>query len=277
MERYFIKIRDKKVRVTEWGEKSHPVIFCLHGLGSTSLSFIEIAEALQHEYRIISIDAPGHGRTESFDSEEDYEMKAMVRWLKEVHQKLELEELYFLSHSWGSFVALFYVDAFPNPVVGSILLDGGYQTKRLGNQTVEEEVAFYEKDFEESVESWDTFLDVAVFAPGARRSDSLKLAGEDLALKKDGKFYWHARGLTAAAIVRAMHKDETADLYHRLPSDLLLLRATQPVHMEVQRKKTSSIFEKETGAEVVEVAGTSHMMHWDRPQRIVQYIRNQWS
>ncbi|MYL48131.1 alpha/beta fold hydrolase [Halobacillus litoralis] len=277
MERYFIKIRNKKVRVTEWGEQSHPVIFCLHGLGSTSLSFIEIAEILQNEYRIISIDAPGHGQTEPFDEVEEYEMKAMASWLKEVHQELDLEKFYFLSHSWGSFVALFYVDAFPNPVLGSILLDGGYQTKRLGNQTVEEEVAFYEKDFEEALESWETFIDVAVFAPGARRSDSLRLAGVDLALKENGKFYWHARGRTAASIVRAMHKDETADLYHRLPSNLLLLRATQPEHMEKQRNKTASIFEKETGARVVEVPGTSHMMHWDRPERIVQYIRNQWS
>ncbi|MGR9049546.1 alpha/beta fold hydrolase [Halobacillus faecis] len=276
MDRYFIKVRDKKVRVTEWGEKSHPVIFCLHGLGSTSLSFIEVAEALQNEYHVISIDSPGHGQTDPFHTGEEYEMKAMVRWLKDVHHELNLEEFYFLSHSWGSFLALFYVDAYPNDVLGSILLDGGYQTKRLGTQTVEEEVDFYEKDFEGSVESWETFLDDAVFAPGARRSNSLKIAAEDLALKKDGRFYWHARGRTAASMVRAMHKDEAADLYYRLPTNLLLLRATQPESMETQRKKTASIFEKETGAEVVEVPGASHMLHWDRPGLVVQYIRNQW-
>ena len=45
------------------GNNEKPVIFCLHGLGSTSLSFIEIAEELKEEYRFISVDAPGHGKT----------------------------------------------------------------------------------------------------------------------------------------------------------------------------------------------------------------------
>ena len=45
------------------GNNEKPVIFCLHELGSTSLSFIEIAEELKEEYRFISVDAPGHGKT----------------------------------------------------------------------------------------------------------------------------------------------------------------------------------------------------------------------
>ncbi|MBA2176215.1 hypothetical protein H0266_15060 [Halobacillus locisalis] len=44
MKRYFIH-----ERVTEWGEKRRPVILCLHGLGSTGLSFIEIAEELKDD------------------------------------------------------------------------------------------------------------------------------------------------------------------------------------------------------------------------------------
>ncbi len=38
---------DKTIHITEWGQQDHPVIFCLHGLGSTALSFIEIAEELE--------------------------------------------------------------------------------------------------------------------------------------------------------------------------------------------------------------------------------------
>jgi pimeloyl-ACP methyl ester carboxylesterase len=65
MKRYFINDGEINVHVTEWGDTNKPVIFCLHGLGSTSLSFIEIAEKLKMEFRIISIDAPGHGKTEN--------------------------------------------------------------------------------------------------------------------------------------------------------------------------------------------------------------------
>lgn len=53
MNRYYINDDDINVHITEWGNKEKPVIFCLHGLGSTGLSFIEIAEELKGEYRII--------------------------------------------------------------------------------------------------------------------------------------------------------------------------------------------------------------------------------
>ncbi|KFN03510.1 alpha/beta hydrolase family protein [Bacillus clarus] len=67
MKRYFINNEKINVHITDWGNKNKPVIFCLHGLGSTSLSFIEIAEQLKEDYRLISIDAPGHGKTGTFE------------------------------------------------------------------------------------------------------------------------------------------------------------------------------------------------------------------
>ena len=113
------------------GNNDKPVIFCLHGLGSTSLSFIEIAEELKEEYRFISVDAPGHGKTPPFERTEDYEMQNLANWLNEIINELRIEYFYFLSHSWGSFVALFYLLHHSEKVQGSILIDGGYQTKRL--------------------------------------------------------------------------------------------------------------------------------------------------
>ena len=47
LNRYFVNDGKIDVYVTEWGEKDKPIIFCLHGLGSTSLSFIEVAEKLK--------------------------------------------------------------------------------------------------------------------------------------------------------------------------------------------------------------------------------------
>ncbi|KFM99242.1 alpha/beta hydrolase fold family protein [Bacillus clarus] len=50
-----------------------------------------------------------------------------MKWLDEVLHTLEIEKFYFLSHSRGSFVALFYLLEHPEKVLGSILIDGGYQ------------------------------------------------------------------------------------------------------------------------------------------------------
>ena len=67
-------------------------------------------------------------------------MHNLANWLNEIINELRIEYFYFLSHSWGSFVALFYLLNYPEKVQGSILIDGGYQTKRLREETLEEEL-----------------------------------------------------------------------------------------------------------------------------------------
>lgn len=277
LERYFINDGEIDVHVTEWGKKSGPVIFCIHGLGSTSLSFIEIAEELKSEYRIISIDAPGHGKTAPFNDSEKYETPVLANWLDHVIEILKIREFYFLTHSWGSFVALYYLMNHSEKVMDTILIDGGYQTKRRRSSTVEEEVKYYEKDFEEHVETWEDFLEVAVYGE-ARRSSLLDLAAQDLALEKNGRYYWHARGETAGNIIKGMHKHETEDIYEKLPhtSKILLLRATLPKSEDNYRDLTMSIFQQKTRADTKKIPNTSHMLHWDNPEVVVKEIKRRW-
>ncbi|MEH7115689.1 alpha/beta hydrolase [Neobacillus niacini] len=277
MKRYIINDGEINVHVTEWGSENKPVIFCLHGLGSTSLSFIEIAEELKNDYKIFSIDAPGHGKTDIFSRVESYEMPALANWLDKIVDILKIDRFYFLSHSWGSFVSLFYILNYSEKVLGAILIDGGYQTKRRNSTSMEEEVEYYEKDFEEYVETWEQFLDIAVYGD-SRRSDLIDIAAKDLVLKKDGKYFWHARGKTAGNIIRGMHKDETEDIYEKLPINLniLLLRSTLPKSQDAYRDLTSSIFEQKTGATVKLIPNTSHMLHWENPEVVIKEIKERW-
>ncbi|WLD93857.1 alpha/beta fold hydrolase [Alkalihalobacillus sp. AL-G] len=276
MKRYFINNGELDVHITEWGNKNKPVIFCLHGLGSTSLSFIEIAEHLKDEYRLISIDAPGHGKTLPLETAEDYEMPRLVMWLNELFDQLEIHQFYFLSHSWGSFVSLFYLAKYPERVKGSILIDGGYQSKRHQEQTMEEEVAYYHKDFEENVDTWTEFLEI-VNGDFRKLSPYTEIYAEDLVLKKDSKYYWHARGVTAGNIIKAMHKHDIEDIFESLPSTILLLRATLPERMDEYRNKTAKIFKEKTNGLVKLIPDTTHMLHWDNPQVVVEEIRKSWS
>jgi pimeloyl-ACP methyl ester carboxylesterase len=276
MKRYFINDGEKDVHITEWGALGKPVIFCMHGLGSTSLSFIEVAEQLKEEYRIISIDAPGHGKTPPFVEEESYEYPKMAYWLDQILDILRVERFYFLSHSWGSFVALYYLSQYNERVKGSILIDGGYQTKRRMNRTLEEEIAYYEKDFEEYVfESWHEFYESEKKAY-SRWSPLLKIAVKDLGLEQDNKVIWHARGKTAKHIIKAMHKHETEDIYHRLPPDITILRATLPKESEEYRKINSELFKKKANGNLKIVENSTHMLHWDKPCTVVKLILKIW-
>ncbi|WP_409252758.1 alpha/beta fold hydrolase [Bacillus sp. SCS-153A] len=275
MKRYFIETGTMPVHITEWGSGNEPVIFCLHGLGSTSLSFIDVAEELKGEYRIISIDAPGHGKTPPFPAAEDYEMPRIAEWLKSITDFLELKEFYFLSHSWGSFVHLFYLKNYRDSVKGSIFIDGGYQSKRHGGKSVEEEMAYYEEDFEQTWGDWEEFL-------GLVKSETMtwtpfkEKAAEDLALRRNNRFYWHARGTTGANIIKAMHKDDIEDIFEDMPPGILLLRATLPQNLEGSRIKQAEPFQQKTGAEVRPVEEATHLLHWDRPEAVVEEVRKRW-
>jgi pimeloyl-ACP methyl ester carboxylesterase len=276
MKKYFINDGDMDIHITEWGNKRNPVIFCLHGLGSTALSFIEIAEELKEEYRFVSIDAPGHGKTPPFLEAEKYEYPKLAVWINRILDILEIETLYFLSHSWGSFVSLNYLIKFPERVIGTILIDGGYQTKRRGEKSLEQEITYYENDFEEYVfNNWNDFF-ISEKAAYSRWSPLLELAVKDLGIELDNKVRWHARGITAKHIIQAMHKHETEDIYEQLPPHILLLRATLPIQVNDARTITSNIFKEKAKGQIKLIENSTHMLHWDKPEVVVSEIRKHW-
>ncbi|MBN8191944.1 alpha/beta fold hydrolase [Bacillus sp. NTK074B] len=83
-------------------------MICLHGLGNTSLSFIEIAEELKEEFEIISIDLPGHGKSDKFETDAEYEMENITTWLYEILMKMNVGRFYFLAHSYGAYSTPFH-------------------------------------------------------------------------------------------------------------------------------------------------------------------------
>lgn len=277
MKRYMIHHQQVDFRVTEWGKRENPVIFCLHGLGSTGLSFIEIADALKNNFCILAIDAPGHGMSQAFIDDCYYDYPRFCSWLNGVLDKLNVDRFYFLSHSWGSFVHLYYLINQSERVNGSICIDGGYQSKKLRGDSPENEAAFYETDFEDYCESWEEFEKVAVYNGISRRSPLLDLAAQDLALHKDNRYYWHARGKTGAAIVKSMYRDEILDFLSDVQkSPIILLRATLPLEDEHFKSRAADIFSSLTGAQVKAVPNATHMLHWDRPEQVVQEIKENW-
>lgn len=118
-----------KARIHHWGNEEDPIIMCFHGLGSTSLSFIELGQLLKNKYHIISIDLPGHGKTPAFKKEEEYEMPNMVRCLDKIISTLTEDRFYLLAHSYGADIALQYLYIYPSKVIKTMLLDGGYYIK----------------------------------------------------------------------------------------------------------------------------------------------------
>lgn len=259
LKRSFLTYNNKTVHLTEWGKEHQPTIICLHGLGSTSLSFLEIADVLKNDFRLIAFDAPGHGKSDEFNTAEEYEMPILVEWL---HALLQL--------------SLHYLTKYPNHVIDTILIDGGYQTKRVWSPSLEEEMDHYEKDFDEYVfDSWNSFYQ-AEKGNYLKWSPLKEVAVRDLGVERGGKVCWHARGETARHIIRGMHVHETADIYHLLPKEITLLVATLPERLSDIRLQTAEAFKQNAHGRVKVIPRTTHLLHWDRPEIVVEEIQSKW-
>ena len=66
--------------------------YLLTWVGIPSLTFIEGAEKLKDEYRFIVLYASGHGKMDSLDLTEEYEMPNIIDWLHEIVDILKIEQ-----------------------------------------------------------------------------------------------------------------------------------------------------------------------------------------
>ena len=287
MKEIYIENEGFKVRIHQWGNEENPTIICLHGLGSTSLSFIELAHLLKSKYHIISIDLPGHGKTPGFLSLEDYEMPNMIKWVDKIISHLTEGSFYLLAHSWGADIALHYLAAYQWKVTKTMLLDGGYylknewyayQTSISGNTyTMQDEIDYYIKDFDEYC--FDTLEEhINVEKSNYNRwSSLLEEAAKDLIRVEDGKYKYHANSFTSTGAIKSMYLSPTDSLYERLPSSIYLLRSTEPDTMNEYREALAEKFKNGTGSKVKLVDGAGHMVHWDKPSIVAEEILNWFS
>ncbi|MGL4374537.1 MAG: alpha/beta fold hydrolase [Turicibacter sp.] len=160
-----------KTRIHEWGNRENPTIVCLHGLGSTSLSFIELAEMLRNKYHLLSIDLPGHGGTSPLLHLKDYGPATMNRFINQVVSLVTDQTFFLLAQSFGADIALHDLAAYPKNVKKTLLLDGGYYVKKdsyaydAANEgaiySLQKEIDYYVIDFDEyKVDSMEANLKI---------------------------------------------------------------------------------------------------------------------
>ena len=278
----YLDLDGTKVRVNQWGDEEKPKIICFHGLGSTSLSFIELGNLLKNEYCVVSIDLPGHGKTSPFKYEVDYEMPNMVRWIDKVISKITEDSFYLLGHSYGANIAIHYLYTYPSKVIKTMLLDGGYylknewyayQTSISGNITsLQSEIDCFIKELDEySFTTVEEHIEVEK-SNYSRWSGLLEEASKDLVKFENGKYRWHANGSSATEAIKSMYYYPPNSIYDKLPTSICLLQSTMPSSMNEYRDTFARKFEYCTSCKLKKIEGAGHMIHWDKPNEVAREI-----
>jgi pimeloyl-ACP methyl ester carboxylesterase len=108
-----------------------PVVLAVHGLAGGAYFFGGLTKRLQSDYRIVSIDLPGTGRSAGPSS---YSMESWIGDLGELVAKHIDKPVVILGHSMGTIVALKAWAAWPQYIRGLVFVGGLPKVRPLIHQ-----------------------------------------------------------------------------------------------------------------------------------------------
>ncbi len=109
-----ILFNNKIVNYSDLGEGF--VVVLLHGYIESSKVWGDFSYELSNDYRVISIDLLGHGK--SLISNKTHSMELMAEAVEAVLEKENVKNVFMIGHSMGGYVALAYLEKFGNRLSG---------------------------------------------------------------------------------------------------------------------------------------------------------------
>ncbi len=111
----------EKVHYHDFGDKSAPVVLLVHGFASSLLTWSDWTGELSLDYRVISVDLPGHGLTR-VNEETSLSVPGMVDFLDNFTQQLGVKSFYLVGSSMGGNTAWNFAIAQPERLNGLVLV-----------------------------------------------------------------------------------------------------------------------------------------------------------
>jgi pimeloyl-ACP methyl ester carboxylesterase len=116
MKKYF-QYKSGRIHYTDQG-RGHMIVL-IHGYLETSEVWKNFAGKLSWKYRIITIDLPGHGRSDI--QGETQTMELMAEAVKELLESLTIEKVFLTGHSLGGYIILAFAELYPEMLSGYCL------------------------------------------------------------------------------------------------------------------------------------------------------------
>lgn len=108
--------------IFEGRAESHPVVVLIHGAGSSRLVWPRELRRLRGN-RVLTIDLPGHGKTNNRNVEQSLHSSAMQ--VIDFLISLSINRVYLVGHSMGGAIALSIANRFPTLLAGMVLISSG--------------------------------------------------------------------------------------------------------------------------------------------------------
>ena len=130
----FVMLPDgARAHVRDQGSRNGPVLVLVHGSNASLFTWEPWARRLGDQFRVVSMDMPGHGLTGAVPNH-DYSQEGMVKFVKEVTDKLGIQKFAIAGNSMGGGIAARFAEEYPANVSALILVDAGGMPSKGGDK-----------------------------------------------------------------------------------------------------------------------------------------------
>lgn len=186
--------RDEKIEANglrlhfqEWGDdrSGRHALVLLHGYAESLAAWEEVALDLSRDYRIVTLDARGHGDSD-LAPDMDYSRAAQVSDLEIVIETLGLQAVTLVGHAMGGATAICYAAEHPEVVQALVVIESAPEVLRSGVETLRRLVGAQET-FVSLDDAADLFREYYPYATGEQLDRRVRAS---LAVAEDGGYRW---------------------------------------------------------------------------------------
>lgn len=253
-----------------------PALLLLHGVTRCGKDWEPLLPALTTAYRVIALDQRGHGGSERGGSYlvTDY-VDDVVRWMRGEF----VESLMVFGHSLGAMVAAAVASKLPHRVRGIVLEDPPFHT--MGNRIVGSAWQTQFIGMREAARRGGTVIaitDVLADIQIPVNGGGFKRLGE---LRDRSSLNWSAQCLsqidpellTPVIEGRWLEGYEIADILASIRCPTLLLQGDPTTGGALTDADATSVLAGLSSCQHVRFSGCGHQLHRDRPQEVLQALR----
>lgn len=113
-----------KVHFTQYGTGPKTILF-IHGWTCNESSWAGQVPAFEREYRVVTIDLPGHGKSD-FPKDKPLSLDIFARAVEAVREEVKADKVVLVGHSMGAAVIGQYAVKYPQRVAALVAVDGGF-------------------------------------------------------------------------------------------------------------------------------------------------------
>jgi len=125
MKEYYFKEREIFYKTNKL-EKNRLTLLFVHGLSGSSSAWIKYEEKFQQNYNIVSLDLRGHGKSAKKRKLIDYALPEFSQDIYLLIKFLHLNNIIFISHSFGTLIAQHFLSRYPDIVQAAIFLSPNF-------------------------------------------------------------------------------------------------------------------------------------------------------